>query len=124
MNYLRKTVWSVGLILLLELLKTVLDRTFAQATVFHHNFLTCLQLIILLWAIISILSGLIFSGKNAARNIVILFLLLAIPELLFTYWLHHPSRIPSFLIPTFRYYYGGVQRNIIQFNPDCSVYDS
>jgi len=38
--------------------------------------------------------------------------------------LHHPSRIPSFLVPVFRHYYDGAQRNIIQFNPACSVYDS
>jgi hypothetical protein len=63
-------------------------------------------------------------GKTRIINLIVLFLFVAIPETIFSYWLHHPSQIPSFLLPAFRQYYGNMQRNIIQFNSNCSIYDS
>ncbi|MDP4263248.1 MAG: hypothetical protein Q8941_12035 [Bacteroidota bacterium] len=129
MRFLRKTLWVTGLILLLELLKRLFDRVFNEAILFHHNLLTSLQAVILLWLIITLLSEWVIFRKKAAsiitRNVfIITFSVIAFPEMLFTYYLHHPSRLPAFLVPVFRRYYGGLQRNIIQFNPSCSVYDS
>jgi hypothetical protein len=129
MRYLGKTLWAVGLIIVMQLLKPAFDMVYARAGIFNHNLLSCIQVAILLWLFISIVTELLHRKKNgpvkiARKNLLILFLLLAIPEVVATYWLHHPSQIPSFLLPTFRDYYGGAQRNIIQFNPACSVYDS
>lgn len=136
MKYLRKTLWGVGLIIVIELLKKIFDRIFPEAIPFHHNFLSCVQLVVLLWIIISIVSEFLtsrkhsgknavkISGKTSRRNFLILLLLLALPEILFTYWLHHPSRIPSFLNPAFQDYYMGLQRNVIPWNGESSAYDS
>lgn len=123
-SYLRKTLWGIGSIILIELVKRILAKSFPVATVFHNNFLSLVQGAILLGTIIVIISGSVTSRKTTGINFLILFLLLALPEILFTYWLHHPSRIPSFLFPAFKNYYNGIQRNIIQLNAGCSTYDS
>ncbi|MEI9809883.1 MAG: hypothetical protein WDO16_19575 [Bacteroidota bacterium] len=125
MRYLRKTLWGVGAIILLQVLKKLFDGVFPEATIFYHNLLSCTQVVVLLWLVIAIIAEWMNPGKKMqGKYLLFPFLILAVPEMLFTYWLHYPSRIPSFLTPTFRNYYGGTQRNIIQFDPRCSVYDS
>lgn len=112
----------------MQLLKIVLDRISPQASIFYHNLFSCLQAATLLWLIISIIMGLVTrkgsAGKLAVKTGLILLLIFAIPEMLITYWLYHSAKIPSSLTSTFRDYYNGIQRNVIQLNPDCSVYDS
>ena len=128
MRHLRKTLWAIGLIVVMQLLKIVFDRTSPQLSIFYHNLFTCIQVAILLWLIISISLELVTRkdspGKLAVKTGLILLSIFAIPEMLITYWLYHPAKIPSFLTSTFRDYYNGIQRNVIQLNPDCSVYDS
>lgn len=124
MNYLRKTIWGLGLILFTILLRVFFDWLFPVASSFNHSLMSVLQAAILLWTIISLLSVQPITGKIIRRNLLIVFLILTLPELVFTYWLNHPSKIPGPLTHVFSQYYDGVQRNIIQFNPGCSVYDS
>jgi hypothetical protein len=52
----------------------------------------------------------------------ILFLTLVF-ELLFGYWLQHPSKIPSSLLSSFRQYYVINYRTVIQVESNCSEYD-
>ncbi|HEY6505512.1 MAG TPA: hypothetical protein VIZ28_16170 [Chitinophagaceae bacterium] len=129
MLYLPISLWGTGLIVLVELLKKIADRLFPATIPFHHNLLTCLQVVLLAWMVITLLQAVMNSGKPARKRSnrikwIILLFAIAIPEMFFTYWLYHPSKIPAFLVPSFRYYYGNMQRNIIQFNPACSIYDS
>jgi len=44
-------------------------------------------------------------------------------DILFSFWMENPARIPGFLKNEFKSYYSSYERNIIDFEP-CSVYDS
>lgn len=123
MRYLIKVLWGVGFIVLISLLIKLLDKIAPDATVFIHNFLTLIQFTILLWIILILLSGFIPWLKSTEKKITILFLILTLPEVLFTYWLYHPSQIPPICASAFRNYYDVTDRNIIQFNTDHSQYN-
>ncbi len=124
MIYLRKVVGGLGLIVLTILLTVFLNRLFPAASPFNHNLMLALQLVILLCTILNLLSKSVVTWKMIRKNLLILFLILALPELLCTYLLKHPSKIPGRIAPVFRQYYDGLQRNVIQFNPAYGVYDS
>lgn len=114
----------MGLVILVGLLKKISDLIFPETAVFIHNLLSGIQVLILLFTILLLVSGGVTTRKSNLKRLAFLLLITALPELVFTYLLHHPSQIPDFCVPAFRNYYDGVQRNIIQFNPSCSVYDS
>ena len=118
-RYLRKTLWCTGLVILIQLLKKYVDDIFPGTIIFHHFLLTLLQLVILFWTIII----LVFISQSFIKKVFILVGILALPELLCTYWLHHPSQIPASLRSVFMQYSTQVQ-SIVQFNPQCSVYNN
>jgi hypothetical protein len=66
------------------------------------------------------------KGKPATTQKIatlsILFLTL-IFEILFGYWLQHPSKIPSFLLSSFKQYYTVNYRKVIQVESNCSEFD-
>ena len=124
MSYLYKTLWCLALIILAGLLKEVFAYFLPDAVVFIHNFLSLVQYIILLWTVISLLQGPGSSKKRSIKKLMFILLFIAFPELLFTYWLHHPEKIPRSLNSAFKNYYLEAETNIIQFNPNYSVYDS
>jgi flavodoxin len=129
MKYLRKTLWVIGLVILLELLKKLLGYTFNDAIVFYHNLLISVQVILLLWLIITLIAESVISKKGSSRKtgrnvLLILLCVITVSEITCTWFLHYPSKIPRLLLPAFRHYYDRMQRNIIQFNPACTVYDS
>lgn len=118
-GYLRKTLWCIGLVILIQLLKRYLDAVLPGILVFHHFLLTLLQLAILCWTIILLL----FPLKNLLKKTLILIIMLALPELLCTYWLHHPSQIPAALHSVIMRYSTQAEQNILQFSSTNSVYD-
>lgn len=118
-GYLRKTLWCIGLVILIQLLKIYLDNTFPGTLVFHHFLLTLLQLIILFWTIII----LIFPFKSFIQKFLILIAVLTLPELLCTYLLKHPSQIPASFHAAFMRYSTQAENNILQFSSKNSVYN-
>lgn len=124
MRYLYYTLWCLGLIIALSLMELLLDNIFPDVAVFTHNLISLAQLLILLWVILTLAHTTIKSKKAAYIKMLIMALAVVVPELTINYLLNHPKNIPAFCKPAFKYYYAQAATNIIQFNADCSVYDS
>jgi hypothetical protein len=103
----------------------VLDRVSPESAVFHRQFLFSVQLLVIVWLVLSLLL-LIFKAGNSwvARflPVMIVMIVLAV-DILFTYWMEQPAKVPGFLKNQFKYYYAAFERNVIEYEP-CSVYDS
>ncbi|HMU09749.1 MAG TPA: hypothetical protein PKC54_07085 [Ferruginibacter sp.] len=125
MRYLYTFFYCLALILLCFLLTALLDKLFPVAAPFTHNLLSLVQLIILLTAINGLVLGSFTTvEKNYKKLLLLIACCIMLPELLLTYWLHHPEKIPNRLRSSFRYYYSESGRNIIQFDPQYSIYNS
>lgn len=128
MWYFKKTLRGIGLIFLLQVLKKIPENFFPESAAFYDSILSCIQVIILLWLIMALAfrlraGSIPDNGKKKWMPLLAPILLLSIGEMISAYLLQHPSRIPSFLVPLFRQYYGMTQRNIIQFDTHSSVYN-
>jgi hypothetical protein len=125
MKVLRITVVAVAAIVLLRITGFILDRSSPSSAVFHRQFLFSLQLVIIVWFVVSLLLLLFKAGKSwAARFLPVLIVMLVLAvDILFSFWMEKPARIPGFLKNEFKNYYSSFERNIIDFEP-CSVYDS
>lgn len=119
-GYFQKLFWCTLLVVLLQVLKKYLDLRLPGSMIFHHYLITLVQLLILLWTIILLLS----PSKSVLLKITILLLIVALPELLITYWIHHPEKTPSYFRKTLVNYVTQAEQNIIQYDPPCSIYDS
>lgn len=122
---LRKTVIAVIAIALLRILTFIFDRLSPASSSFHRQLLFSLQLIVILWLVISLLLIIFKAGKSwVARFLPILIVMIVlIIDILFSFWMENPAKIPGFLKNEFKNYYSNYERNIIDFEP-CSVYDS
>ncbi|MBL0182681.1 MAG: hypothetical protein IPP96_10445 [Chitinophagaceae bacterium] len=118
-GYLRKTLWCIVPVILIQVLKKYLDRVLPGSVLFHHYLLTGLQLVVLLWTIIILL----FPSPTFLKKVLILIGTMALPELLFTYWIKHPSIMPVSCRTIFNTYCTQAETNIIQFNPESSAYN-
>jgi hypothetical protein len=56
-------------------------------------------------------------------NVAVIIVFISFLELAFQYLLHHPARIPNFLLEPYRKYYSLVVRSTIQMEPACARYD-
>jgi hypothetical protein len=124
MSYLRKTLLCFGFIFLISLIKKIVFNYLPEEVVFINNFLSVVQIAILIWTILILTSELTGYLKSMRKKLLIFFLILAIPEIVITYWLYHPAQIPSIFVPVFRHHYLTGEENIIQFNPNCSQYNN
>ncbi len=118
-RYLRKSLWCMALVILLQVLKKYLDDAYPGLFIFHHFVITELQVIILLWTIIILL----IPSKRFITRLLVLIIIMAIPELLFRYWLYNPERIPISLQPVVSKYSTLAENSIIQYEKDKSIYD-
>jgi hypothetical protein len=125
MKLLRKTIVAVAAIAFLRILIFILDRSSPSSAPFHRQFLFSLQLLVLAWFIIIAILVLFKAGKSwVARFLPILIVMTVLAtDILFSFWMENPRRIPNFLKNEFKNYYSSFERNIIDFEP-CSVYDS
>lgn len=129
MQYLWKTVWGVALIVVLEGVKKICDRIFVEATFFHHNFISCVQVTILLFLCITlVVESTVFKryGSRRAKRYGLLTFVLVFTavELTFSYWFHNPRQVPRVALQYFVYYYNNFERNILQYDKDHANYDS
>ena len=127
MRLLKKTLIAVGILVLLKVILILLDKFSPYTILFHRNLVTALQLFVFGWLVLSLIIGLFFK-KNPSRGAkltwIILLVLVAALEGLFSYWMKHPAKIPASLFPSFKEYYIHHYRNIVQVEKTCSEYDS
>ena len=127
MRYLYKTSATIGVIILIELLKWIIDAIWVFRPL--HTFFVSLQLVLLLWLAVSlILDVTVFRNLPARKAIqkstLVVLVTLLISELFTVFLLHHPRYIPRHMLPLFQGYYDIFERDIIQFNPNSGRYDS
>jgi len=125
MKMLRLTIMAVAAIALLRILIYILDKTSPSSAVFHRQFLFSLQLLVVLWFVVSLLLIIFKVSKSWVAGflpILIVMLVLGV-DILYSFWMENPRKIPRFLRNEFKSYYSSFERNIIDFEP-CSVYDS
>jgi hypothetical protein len=129
MRFLRKIILAICFIVLLACLKILFRKIFPGALIFHYNLFSSLQLLLLLWAILTAsLESTVWKKETPARSrrksfvFFLAFLLLAEGGCIWL--LHHPRSIPRPLLSAFRYYYNNYQRDILQYNKNISHYDA
>lgn len=127
MRYLYKTCAVIAAIILIELLKNAANFIWPFRP--FHALFTSLQLVLLLWLTVSLILDLTVFRDVPFRiaiqkSTLIVFLILIIPELILVFLLRHPKKIPKGILPMFQEYYDVLERDIIQFNPNCARYDS
>ena len=125
MKMLRKTIVAVAAIVFLRILIWILDRNSPSSSAFHRQFLFSLQLIVIAWYVVSLILVAFKAEKSwVARFLPILLVMIVLAtDILFSFWMEKPARIPGFLKNEFKSYYSSFERNIIDFEP-CSIYDS
>jgi hypothetical protein len=129
MRFLRKILLAIGILLILAGLKIFFKKHFPDSLFFHFNLISCLQLIVLSWAVITGLLEIIvwkdLPRSRARRNSFFIFLVLLFLAESGSYWmLHHPASIPRPMLTVARYYYSNYQRDILQYNTTITQYDS
>jgi hypothetical protein len=129
MKFLRKILLALGILIVLACLKIFLQKHFPASLFFHFNLISCLQLIVLSWSIITgLLETTVWKrlphSKARRRSFFSFFILLLLADSGSFWLLHHPSFIPRPILPLARYYYANYQRDIMQYNPDISQYDT
>ncbi|HYJ38726.1 MAG TPA: hypothetical protein VEV87_08920, partial [Chitinophagaceae bacterium] len=126
MRLLKISLIAIGLLVLLKIAEIIVGKLSPFSGMFHENLFNSLQLLVLTWLFLSLILVLVLKGRAASAQKIatlsIVFLSLVF-ELLFGYWLQHPSRIPSFLMPAFKQYYNANYRRIIQVESNCSEFD-
>jgi hypothetical protein len=125
MKMVRKTVAAIIIILLLWVLRLILDSASPASYIFHRRFLFSLQVLVIVWLLISFVLYLFKVGNSwFARSLPIILVMAVLgADILFSYWMEKPSKIPSFLKTSYKNYYGFFERKIIEYEP-CSVYDT
>src|SRR6476646_4982719 len=127
MRLLKITLIAVGLLVLLKIAEIILSKYSHFTLLFHLNLLKALQLLVLSWLILSLIFTLIMKKRpeRALRLATLLVLFVSLVfEIVFGYLMQHPSRIPSFMVSSFREYYTTNYRKVIQVEANCSEYDS
>ena len=105
-NMLRKTVVAVIAIALLRIITFILDRFSPASSAFHRQFLFSLQLTVVFWLLVSLLLIAFKAGKSwVARFLPILIVMVVLAvDILFSFWMENPSKIPGFLKNEFKNY--------------------
>lgn len=128
MIYLRNILYSIVLILFLEVIKTIITKMdlpwsyFVGTMVAGFQFLVCL-LLVLSFIISKLLHKYLKGRKGALMFVGIAIVLIAFMECLAVYWLNHAQSIPGSLDKAYRYYYTQYDRNIVQYDASLATYD-
>lgn len=125
MKMLRKTIKAIVVIALLKVLMLVLDRYSPASLIFHRQFLFSLQLLVIVWLLLTLLLVILKAGKSwVARFLPVLIVMAVLAvDILFSFWMGTPDKIPGFLKNEFKKYYIYFERNVMEYEP-CSVFDS
>ncbi len=120
MRQLKKVIGIVLIVFLLQLSKRWLHQA-STSYLFYYNLISCYQLLILLYAAISILLERLFVNKlrrwNILGGIVSFLIIVSAAEGVCSYWLNHPSKIPGALFPYYKIYYDNYDSRVFQYEP-------
>lgn len=121
MPVVKKIVYLVILLLVLEVVKTIFDKINFTWSFLVSSILGALQLLMVMYFFYE----LIFKKIIRRKWVLVLsfFIIIAACESFFAYMLYHPSAIPAFFKETVDHYYTHYDRDIIQFNKTLSAYD-
>lgn len=124
MAVLTKSLIVVLLIVVLAVAKLALDYLSPGSSVYHDLLIFNYQVFLLIWLVMFILIKLVrrkpFKLIRLTLPLAALFLLL---DGLFFALITHPASIPGFCLKTFKDYYTGYHRNVLQYEP-FSQYDT
>ncbi len=119
-RYTKKLIWCIVLVGLLQVLKKYFDASHPGSILFHHYLLTGLQLIVLLWTIISLL----LPSMSVLMKTILLVIIFSLPELLFTYWIKNPRSVPASARPLLNTYCTQAETHIVQYMAQGSEYNN
>ena len=128
-NWLKWILYFVIALLTFEVLKRLVMRIDFSANYLVSIIFICLQTLVILGFFYYALFANIFKKKLKRGKLLLYFsisfvCLVALSELLFTYWLYHPARIPSGLKWTYKYYYDTYNVRILQFEKNIISFDN
>ena len=125
MKMLRKTIKAIVVIALLKVLMLILDRYSPASLIFHRQFLFSLQLLVIVWLLVTLLLVIFKADKSwVARFVpVLIVMVVLVVDVLFSFWMETPDKVPGFLKKEFKKYYIYLERNVMEYEP-CSVFDS
>jgi hypothetical protein len=125
MKMLKKTIKAIVVIAVLKVLMIFLDRYSPASLIFHRQFLFSLQLLVIVWLLFTLILVIFKADKSwVARFLPVLIVMVVLAvDILFSFWMETPGKIPGFLKNEFKKYYIYLERNVMEYEP-CSVYDS
>ena len=125
MKMLRKTIKAIVVIVLLKVIMLIFDWYSPASSIFHRQFLFSLQLLVIVWLLLSLLLFILKKEKSwVARFLPALIVMVVLAtDVLFSFWMGAPAKIPGFLKKEFKYHYVYFERNVMEYEP-CSIFDS
>jgi len=124
MRTFRNFLYLVIAILCLEVIKTLIERADFDISYFLSTVIIGLQFLLALGFVFVVLVQKLYRGKLQTAVAVISYLVLVgLMETLFSWWFYHPSKIPDYLIRSFRYYYYQYDMRVFQYDQRLTVYD-
>jgi len=126
-SLLKGLVYYIMVVLVLQVGKAILSKSSVPYSYFIGTILLAVQILVTLGFLLIPFFVFVVKkrapGKKAMLFSCLLFaLLMAMLEILFTYWLYHPVEIPRFLRASYVYYYKERAMHIIQFDADACTY--
>lgn len=128
-KFFPRLFWVIIIWLVLQIIRVVLDRQSPNSILFHQSLVSVLQLLTLVWFVLSLLIDLVLiKSKKVIRtgwwSALAMMVAIAIGELFASSWLQHPERIPASQQQGYRLLYAHHYWQVIQTVPECSEYDS
>lgn len=120
-------MYLVIILLCLQVIKNLLSRSEWEYAWFSSTVILAIQFLLLLLVPLFIIFRFLFRrrfpGKAGLPGFLSAIGVVVLLELLFTYWLHHPSRIPGVLNESYKYYYFQYDFHIAQYDDRISTYN-
>src|SRR5690606_3642936 len=124
MRTFRNFLYLVIAILCLEVIKTLIERADFDISYFLSTVIIGLQFLLALGFVFVVLVQKLYRGKlQTAVAFISYLVLVGLMETLFSWWFYHPSKIPDYLIRSFRYYYYQYDMRVFQYDQRLTVYD-
>jgi hypothetical protein len=118
MSLIKKIVYLIMLLLILQVVKTIFVKVNFTWSFLAASMLGALQLLLVIAFFFDLLFKKLFRKKW--KLVLSFFVLITLCELLFAWLLYHPASIPSFFKEATRYYYIRHDVSIIQYNKALS----
>lgn len=125
MKFFRILIYTILVLLLLEVLKTFIGRIAFAQSYFIGLILSCMQVLLLLAVLLIPVMYSVFKRMFRRPLLLsgILFIaIIALLEGVANWMLYRPAKIPPYLMGSYIFYYDFLDRSIIQFEDDKTTY--